>query len=152
MARNVDELSYETAIRALDQQERRFEELRARAGTLLAVSSLVLSILIPAQQGTYSTWLLLLALGAFLISAGTSLLVLVPRSELVLSLSPVSLYDHLDKFGDHATHRQMVIELHGYRRRNDRLNQTLTEACRIAAVFLALETVLMVAIRSGGII
>jgi len=36
MARDVDELAYETAIRAVDQQERRIEELRTRAGALLA--------------------------------------------------------------------------------------------------------------------
>jgi hypothetical protein len=39
------EMSYDTAIRALDFQERDVEQLRGRTGTLLAASSLTASFL-----------------------------------------------------------------------------------------------------------
>lgn len=46
MSRSVlSELAYETALRALDIQERGVEQLRARAGVLLAASSVTASFL-----------------------------------------------------------------------------------------------------------
>jgi hypothetical protein len=48
MSAEHERLSYDLALRALDQQERLLDELRARAGTLLAAASLALSLLGPA--------------------------------------------------------------------------------------------------------
>jgi hypothetical protein len=41
----LSEIAYQTALRALDVQERGVEQLRARAGTLLAASSVTASFL-----------------------------------------------------------------------------------------------------------
>lgn len=152
MPQDIDELAYETAIRALDQQERLLEVLRVRAGTLLAASSLALSLLRPTTaDAEWNSPLTVAVLLAFLASAGASLFVLVPRGELVLSVSPLSLYERLPP-GNRIPYRQLVLELHSYRRRNDRVTRKLTEACRRAGLFLAIETFLLVAIRSADTI
>jgi hypothetical protein len=153
VTRDLHEIAYETAIRALDQQERHFEQLRARAATLLAASSLVLPLLGPPLLDDTSSALPTLAvLLSFLGSAGASLFVLIPRRDIGLSLSPLSLFELADRVSDHDALRRVVLELHGYRRRNDRLSRSHTDACRTAGLLLALETVLLVAIRTGGII
>jgi hypothetical protein len=42
---DLEKLAYDSALRALDKQERLVEELRARAGVVLAASSLAVSFL-----------------------------------------------------------------------------------------------------------
>jgi hypothetical protein len=42
---DLERIAYESAVRALDKQEKVLEELRARTGVLLAASSLAASLL-----------------------------------------------------------------------------------------------------------
>lgn len=153
MARDLHEIAYETAIRALDQQERRLEELRTRAGTLLAASSLALTLLSPTATGNTRPGLLTVtALIAFLACVGTSLYVLIPRHDLALSPSARSFQDRLDPRDTSAAYRRLTQELQGYQRRNELAARRLTEFSQAAGVFLAIETVLLVILRTRGII
>lgn len=59
----VAQLAYETSLRALTQQEASLNEIRSRAGTLLAASSIVASFLGGQALTNHSVgWLGLVAL------------------------------------------------------------------------------------------
>ena len=76
-----ERLAYETALRALDKQERLIDELRSRTGLLLAAASLAASFLgREAFAGDPKRGLAILALGAFLLAVGASVYVLLPKT------------------------------------------------------------------------
>jgi hypothetical protein len=82
---DLSRLAYEASLRSLDKQEQLVQELRGRTGLLLAAASLAASFLgEPALEG--SVGLAIPALGAFAVSVGASLYVLLP-SKILASLS-----------------------------------------------------------------
>lgn len=145
-------LAYETAVRALDQQERLLDELRARAGIILAASSVVRTFLAPTETAG-SGFVEAGLLATFLTSACASVYVLLPRREITLSPSAVSLYSRLSRTDNTAdAYRSLVDELHGYRHRNDKTTKKLIEACRVAATALAAQVLLLAAGYGDNII
>jgi hypothetical protein len=87
VAGELESIAYETAVRALDKQEKLLEELRARTGILLAASSLAASLLGGDAFKDFSPAVAaLVALTAFAVSLGSSLFVLIPREEFVFAL------------------------------------------------------------------
>jgi len=87
MAPSLEQIAYDAALRALDKQEAVVAELRARSGVLLAAASVAVSLF---------SRLSVLALAAYLVTVGTSLVVLVPRASLRFSISARSAIDRLD--------------------------------------------------------
>jgi hypothetical protein len=90
-------LSYETAVRALEVQERAVDQMRARTGTLLAVSSLSASffgaetIQHAGGLGTLGA----LALVSLVASILLCIYVLLPKRGFVFSLSGPAVYEQL---------------------------------------------------------
>jgi hypothetical protein len=93
----LSELAYDSAIRALDLQERGIEQLRARTGTLLAASSLTASFLGALAVQRSATFGALDALGliAMVSSIALCVYVLLPKRGFVFSLSDPAVYEKL---------------------------------------------------------
>lgn len=106
-------LSYEASLRSLDKQEGLLDELRARAGLLIAASSLAASFLGQPALAHAGTALVVLALLAFALSVGSSLYVLMPKRGLVFSLAGSVLYEGLFDFRDDMAevYRRVTYEL-----------------------------------------
>src|SRR5690349_8828751 len=82
----TQDLAYEHALRALDQQAGVLDNIRLRAGTLIAVTSLVATFLGARALDQHAphkwmNWLALLPLAAFAISLGLSVFVLMPTGR-----------------------------------------------------------------------
>jgi hypothetical protein len=99
--RLLAEIAYESAVRALGQQEAALNELRSRTGTLLAAEALTTSFFGAAavQQGAL-TLPGRLAIACFGISLGIALFILVPWRDLQFSLSGPLLYESLRACGE----------------------------------------------------
>jgi hypothetical protein len=118
----VAQLAYETSLRALTQQEASLNEIRSRAGTLLAASSIVASFLGGQALTNHSVgWLGVVALIAFGVSILACLWVLLPKDNLIFSLSGSVLYEteQEDAAGIVETHRRLAYWLEGYRTENN---------------------------------
>src|SRR5437588_4687374 len=97
MAADVEELAYETSVRALQDQAGEINQLRSQTGTLLAAGSTTASFLgaqTLSHGGKLGAWGWL-ALAAFAISTFAAIYVLLPKSGLVFSLNADVLYDEL---------------------------------------------------------
>ena len=136
MAPSLEQIAYDAALRALDKQEAVVAELRARSGVLLAAASVAVSLF---------SRLSVLALAAYLVTVGTSLVVLVPRASLRFSISARSAIDRLDPIrGDSAELlRQLVDALHHLWLRNDDLVRWLVRVQRIGFVGLVAQILTM---------
>jgi hypothetical protein len=99
--RLLAEISYQSAVHALGQQEAALNELRSRTGTLLAAEALTTSFFGAAaiQQGAL-TLPGRLAIACFGISLGIALFILVPWRDLQFSLSGPLLYESLRACGE----------------------------------------------------
>jgi hypothetical protein len=148
--RAIQHLAYETALRALDEQERHFDGLRFRAGALLAASSIAMTVFVPE---TNSSFFRSSALISYLVCAGATVYVLTPSRALAFSPSPSSVSRLLT-----SEDREVVglvgltSELDGYRARNGRIARKQVECCRLAAYALGLETLLLVVTLSDSIV
>jgi tetrahydromethanopterin S-methyltransferase subunit B len=155
MQGDLEQLAHESALRALDKQERLLEELRARTGILLAASSLAASFLGDAAFGDSGpVGLAVAALLAFIVSTGASVYVLAPKRDLIFSLSGPGLYEGLYEFRDDLVevHRRLAYDLHRFWESNDHKMTRLIHAYRAAAVALVLEILLLVALVGDTII
>ena len=75
------ELAFDEAGRALDAQERAVNELRSRAGVLIAAAAITTSFFGSRAIGTeFSAWVWI-AVAAFIVVGGCVLTVLWPRSD-----------------------------------------------------------------------
>jgi hypothetical protein len=138
------QLSYDSAVRALDLQERAVEQLRARTGTLLAASSLTASFLeLQATQHAVGLGTLgALALISFAVSIGLCVYVLMPKTDLVFSLSAPTMYEWLFELDDDAELRKRLIYwLEAYWQKNQRQIDTLDRYYLCAAIALLLQLV-----------
>ena len=81
----LEDLAYALSLRALEQQERVLEELRARTGVLLAATALVASFLGGrALSSAASPWFTLPGVAAATASILLAVYLLAPKSKLNL--------------------------------------------------------------------
>src|SRR5690242_19440210 len=96
MAGDFEKLAYQEAVRGLDKQEGLLEEMRARTGVLLAVSSVAASFLAPqAFQDPSPRVLAVTTLVAFVASLGASVFILLPNKNLVFAATGSRVYEGL---------------------------------------------------------
>jgi hypothetical protein len=115
------ELAYAAALRALDKQEEVLSEIRSRTGVLLAASSLAVSFLGRSAIDQGNPVVVSLAIAAFAVSVGTSLYVLLPKKNLVFTLSGPALFEGLYVFRDDRweIYRRLAYDLHRFWEDND---------------------------------
>lgn len=147
-------LSYEAALRSLDKQDELLTELRARTGLLLAASSLAASFLGRPALERAEPVLIVLALGAFAVSIGASVYVLLPKKDLVFSASGPALYEGLYELRDNMpeVYRRLAYALHRFWIANDAKLTSLIAAYRWAALGLGAEIGLLLASVSGTLV
>jgi hypothetical protein len=144
---DFEKLAYELALRGLDKQENLLEELRARTGVLLAVSSLAASFLgQQAFRHPSPPGLALVALASFVVSVAAGVFILVPGKRLYFSIRGRGLLDRLYAVrGDRAElYRRLTYDLDHFWAVNNQTIQLLTRAYEIAAGALILEILSMV--------
>lgn len=141
----LEELAYELGLRALEQQERVLEELRARTGVLLAATALVASFLGGRALTTDTTpWLALSGVAAAVLSILVAVYLLAPKSNLEFALDGAAVYEHFVREGAELTdvRRTLAYWLSDARNSNqmiiDRLVHLFAVACAtlVAAVIL----------------
>jgi hypothetical protein len=142
----LSELAYDSAIRALDLQERGIEQLRARTGTLLAASSLTASFLGALAVQRSATFGALDALGliAMVSSIALCVYVLLPKRGFVFSLSGPAVYEKLFEFREDKSefHRRLVYWLESYWQANQAKIDVLGRFYLAAALGLLIQLVM----------
>lgn len=138
-------LAYDAAVVGLEKQERVLDELRSRAGLLLAASSLSASFLGPTALDDGQPWLLAGALAAFAVSVGGSIVVLIPRSSFTFSIFGATMYEELFEFREDLdeVYRRLAYDFDGFWEANDAAMQPLFSWFRRAAIALGTEVVLL---------
>lgn len=148
---DLERIAYESAMRALDKQEKVLEELRARTGILLGASSLAVSLLAAtALDDSKPVALVLLALAAFVVSLGASLFVVIPRDGFVFSLNGPEIYEELYGFSDDIAevHRRLAYDQQRFWEENDNRLAPVRRAFRVAAYALAAEVFALLLLAS----
>jgi hypothetical protein len=148
----LERIAYESAVRALDKQEKVLEELRARTGILLAASSLAASLLgTRALDELHPLLVLAASLVAFAVSLGASLFVLLPREGFVFSLKGPAVYEELYEFREDVAeiHRRLSYDLQRFWETNDDLLHPVRRAFRVAAWGLVVEVLALALLASG---
>jgi hypothetical protein len=144
----LSQLAYDSAIRALDLQERGVEQLRARTGTLLAASSLTASFLGALAIQHSATFGVLNALGlvAMTCSIALCVYVLLPKKGFVFSLSGPAVYEELFEFREDNSeiHRRLVYWQESYWEANQAKIDELGRFYLAAALGLLIQLVLWV--------
>ena len=149
-----ERLAYDTALRALDKQERLLDELRGRTGVLLAASALAASFLGRDAFQDPGTVPAIVALAAFVASIAASVFILVPKEgQFVFSASGPALYEGLYEFrGDlPEVYRRLAYQLLAYFESNDRLLRPMTRVFRCAAAALVVQILALVVLVSDTI-
>lgn len=109
------------AREAIDQQLGALDELRSRAGTVLAATAIAASFLgaslIGARNGSFLFWAGLAGFGA---SLALSLFVLLPRKN-TWNFGPAiqTLYDHYLNADPEEARRELIKHMAGWERSND---------------------------------
>jgi hypothetical protein len=145
-------IAYESAIRALDKQERVLEEIRARTAVLLAGSSLAVSLLgRSALEQPHPMALLIVALCAFATSIGASVFVLLPRPSFSFAINGPAVYEGLYAFRDdaHEILRRLAYALRKIHHANETRLRPLVIGVRVAALSLAAEIIALTLIVSS---
>lgn len=149
---SLERIAFESAIRALDKQEKLVEEIRARTGILLAASSLAASLFgRDAFSDVQPLGLAITALVAFLVSLAASLTVLLPRSGFVFALSGSAVYEGLYEFAEDEAEiqRRLTYDLQRFWDDNDSRLSPLIMGFRIAALSLGVEVLALALLVSG---
>jgi hypothetical protein len=153
--KELAQLSYEAAMRSLERQEARLEELRARTGVLIAASALAASFLgETAFKHPDPRGLALLALGAFIISIVASVYVLLPKKDLIFVQSGKGLYEGLYPFRDDIpeVYRRLAYDLDRFWESNDTKIKRLTHSYMVAATALTVEILSLTGIISDSLL
>ena len=147
MPESIAEAAYELALRAIDQQERRLNELRSRTGTLIAAASVAASFL--GAQAARSSDLDLaggLAVVGYLVCVGAALYVLLPH-RLVLEFRGSALLNAVAEV-DHVTVEEALRAASGWIERFHERNrgelQHLSRWFTVACAGLGFEIVLWI--------
>ena len=154
MTADFEKLAYEAALRSLDKQESLLDELRGRTNTLLAISSLAVSVLgREAFRNANSKAMALAALTAFVVSVAGSVFVLLPKKKLTFAESGAGLYEGLYALRDDMpeVYRRLTYELSRRRTSNDLRIATLAGAYTVAAVASILELLILAALMGSNI-
>jgi hypothetical protein len=141
----LSELSYESAVRALEVQERAVDQLRSRTGTLLAVSSLSASffgaetIQRTGGLGTLGGLALICLVG----SIALCIYVLLPKSGFVFSVSGPAVYRRLYEYADddREVRRRLTYWLEEYWIANEAKVETLGRFYFAAGVGLVAQLI-----------
>lgn len=155
MVGDLERLAYESALGALEKQERVLDELRPRTGVLLAASSVATSLLGGRAVATGGSVVIVAAMLAFGLLVAASVVVLVPRRDaFTFSLSGPQVYEGLFAFrGDpNEIYRRLAYDLHRFWGANDTRIQPLFGAFQIACAALAIEIVLLLTSVSGTLV
>jgi hypothetical protein len=155
MTGEFERLAYEAALRGLDKQEGLLEELRTRTGMLLAASSLAASFLGQQAFGhPHPTDLAVIALLAFVVTIGASVLILIPNDNLYFSEAGSGLYQGLYTVREDIAevYRRLGYELDRFWESNNRTIVKLTRTYKVAAGSLVLEIVSLAALLGGTIL
>lgn len=98
MAEGIEHVAYETSVRAIELQNQALTNLRTRAGTLLAASSLVASFLgAPALRDHSASLGVAVAIVALLGVLGLTLAILWPYTFTFRLSANVILEDHVER-------------------------------------------------------
>jgi hypothetical protein len=115
----IYQLAFEEARRAVADQVGALDNLRGRAGTLLAVASLSTSLLggIVLQGNAPHGWLSWAAIGVFVGVVAITLVLLLPRPRWGFSISATTIIEGYAE-GEHprdlaTTHRYLALHLEG---------------------------------------
>jgi hypothetical protein len=152
---DLEKLAYDSALRALDKQERLVEELRARAGIVLAASSLAASFLGGRGFGGPGPVVLaVVALLSFVASVSATAFVLLPRPDLRFSLSAAEVIENLMEFRDNRGRLFgcAAAVLDRIWERNDAVVYRLGRSLSFAAAALGIEVIALAALLGGTII
>jgi hypothetical protein len=138
---SLDEIIYEQAQRALEQQERQVNELRQRTGTLLAAAALTASFFGAAAVGHDGIVApVILAAVALAVTVLSGLYVLYPH-RLEFSADARRLYDHLAGDQEHPDSLliRVAFGLRDTRERNGGVVDRLAGCLAVAAIALVLQ-------------
>lgn len=168
MAETTQAIVYQESIRAIDEQLRALDGLRARTGTLLAAASIITAFLgsealqshqrlrlVQAQSRIESEfdWLTWLAIGAFVAVAFSCVLILWPWTWRFASSAKILIEDHVnaqEASSPGELHLFLARTIEGNWESNQRRLDGLSWCFRIASLSLALEVVLWVAALGTG--
>lgn len=140
-------LASEASLRVLAEQGEALRDLRTRASTLLAATSLTVSFLGgPAIEGSGLDIVAWLAIGAFVVSLFAALYTLMPRHDVVLALDGPQVYGRLwDARGDvaelHSLLAQWTAEV---RSANRRAVKRQVAGYEIASIALVVQILLWI--------
>ena len=137
-------VAFEEGGRALDAQERAVNELRSRAGVLLAAAAITTSFfgarVFPDEALTFAGWC---AVAAFVLVAATALTVLWPWRDWEFNASPTDLIATYIETECPATlaeiHRDMALHRSASYTGNAHLLGKLYWAFRVGLVLVAVE-------------
>jgi hypothetical protein len=146
----AEQLAYEEAKRAIDRQSNALDELRSRAGILLAAISLATSFLsglaLSGEDLSERAIIAVIAGGAiaaFLAAAGACVVVLWPprEAEWIFNLSARAIIGQLDATApDEATvHRELALRHEADYDKNEERLKVLYWFLRAACIALAFE-------------
>jgi hypothetical protein len=155
MPADLEKLAYESALRALDKQERLVEELRARTGMVLAASSVVATFLgRQSLGGPGPVGIALLAIVCFVVAVGGALFALLPNRSLVFSIRGISVADDIAAFREaHDDLLRTIIDaLDDFWETNDAAIRRMSHAFSVATFALGVEVVAMAALLGGTIL
>ena len=143
---SLEELSYDVAVRALGQQERLLDDLRARTATLLTAAALIGSFLGAQAIRLHglSGWVIL-AFAAFALTIVLTVYVLLPKAKLIFALDASQVYEGLYEVHDNEAevHRRLAYWIQTFRLENQPAIRRMTLAFRVAAGTLLLELALL---------
>jgi hypothetical protein len=150
-----EQLAYEEAKRAIDRQSNALDELRGRAGILLAALSLATSFLSglalsgeDLSKRAIVAVLAAAAIVAFLAAAGACVAVLWPprEGEWVFNLSAKEIIRQIDATapGEATVHRELALRHHADYRKNEGRLEDLYWLFRAACIALAFEVLLWI--------
>jgi hypothetical protein len=144
---SLDQLAYELSARALERQERKLDELRARTGILIGVSSLAASFLGARAADAGSGLLTFVALGSFVASILLMALILMPVDALIFSLRGTALLEaeRDDPRGLTETYRRLAYWVEMYLDDNEPLLNARFRRYRWATALVVVQVVLWVA-------
>jgi hypothetical protein len=150
-----EKLAYEETLRGLDKQESLLDELRIRANTLLAVSSLAASVLgQEAFRSAHSKVVMIMALTAFVVSVAANVFVLLPKRNLAFAESGAHLYEGLYALRTDMSevYRRLAYELDRHWTSNDQQIGWLTRAYTVATIAAVLELLLLAVLTASSIL
>jgi hypothetical protein len=130
----LERLAFDLSVRALERQERVVEELRARAGTLLAAGAFVASLL-----GIRASGLLLVAgVVSALATMCVCVSILLPNRRLVFTGSGTAFFEHFTRLAAdmRETHRALAYWQAARWEANQRIVMRLTARFEVASACL----------------